>query len=62
MTFTPHAKLPFKVALVNINYNGNTSDVWRINYATSNKVFGKWLPQRYLVKRKIYFHQCYIDI
>ena len=52
MAFTPHAKLPFKVAPVNFNYSGNTSYILRINYATSNKVFGKWLPQRYLVKRK----------
>lgn len=62
MTFTPHAKLPFKVAPGNFNYNGNTSHVLRINYVTSNKFFGKWLPQRYLIKRKIYFRQCYIDI
>ena len=62
MTFTPPAKLPFKVAPGNFNYNGNTFHVLRINYVTTNKLFGKWLPQRYLVKRKIYFHQCYIDI
>ena len=37
MTFTPHAKLPFKLGLGNFDYNGNTSLVLRIHYATSNK-------------------------
>lgn len=44
MAFTPHAKLPFKLGLGNFDYNGNTSLVLRIHYATSNKIFGKWLP------------------
>ena len=62
ITFTPNAKLPFKVAPGNFNYNGNTSYVWRISYATSNKFFCKVVTTTVFGKEEIHFYRCYNDI